>query len=127
MERFKVVIIECGVAWVPSVYGGSIPIKAVSKNSLAKTTSSRMLQIKYSDVNPTPRAARRYSTSMGYARGDGWKKNTLMFASDYPHWDYDAVNKINIPDDWKENVSNNALEVLKNQTTRKNGMRDFQY
>ena len=35
-----------------------------------------------------------------------------MYASDYPHWDFDDPTQINIPREWRENVFwKNALEV----------------
>jgi len=39
-------------------------------------------------------------------------ENTLLFASDYPHWDYDDVTKLHIPPGWREKVLGlNALDV----------------
>ncbi|TIW43347.1 MAG: amidohydrolase, partial [Mesorhizobium sp.] len=41
-------------------------------------------------------------------------ENTLMFASDYPHWDYDDANTLHIPPAWKSKIMGmNALEVYK--------------
>jgi uncharacterized protein len=41
-------------------------------------------------------------------------ENTLLFASDYPHWDYDDANTLHIPPAWKSKVLGlNALEVYK--------------
>ena len=31
-------------------------------------------------------------------------KHTLLFASDYPHWDFDDPTKIPLPPAWRENV-----------------------
>jgi uncharacterized protein len=39
-------------------------------------------------------------------------KNALMFASDYPHWDYDDVRSLHIPPEWREDIMGlNALSV----------------
>jgi predicted TIM-barrel fold metal-dependent hydrolase len=41
-------------------------------------------------------------------------KNTLLFASDYPHWDFDDPAQLPIPEDWKERVFDlNARKVYK--------------
>ncbi|MCV3216968.1 amidohydrolase family protein [Plectonema radiosum NIES-515] len=39
-------------------------------------------------------------------------KHTLLFSSDYPHWDFDDPTKIPIPADWRENILDaNARQV----------------
>jgi predicted TIM-barrel fold metal-dependent hydrolase len=35
-----------------------------------------------------------------------------MFASDYPHWDYDNLDRLHIPPAWREDVlGGNALKT----------------
>jgi uncharacterized protein len=41
-------------------------------------------------------------------------KNILMFASDYPHWDFDDPTQLLLPTDWKENIFDaNARKIYK--------------
>jgi uncharacterized protein len=41
-------------------------------------------------------------------------QNTLLFASDYPHWDFDAPTNLHIPPAWRDKVMGlNALDVYK--------------
>ena len=41
-------------------------------------------------------------------------ENTLLFASDYPHWDYDDARTLQLPSAWREKVMGlNALDVYK--------------
>ena len=111
----KVVIIECGVAWVPSVlWRLDANYKALRKETpwLKQLPSEYFKSNIRMSTQPLEQPADVRHLWATLEAMDG--KNTLMFASDYPHWDYDAVNKINIPDDWKENIyGNNALEVYK--------------
>ena len=39
-------------------------------------------------------------------------KHTLLYASDYPHWDYDNPEMLPIPPEWRENIfDTNAREL----------------
>jgi predicted TIM-barrel fold metal-dependent hydrolase len=108
-------VIECGVAWVPSVlWRLDQDYKALRK----ETPWLKMLPSEYARRNI------RFSTQP-LERPDNlqhlWSileamegRNTLLFASDYPHWDYDDVSTLHLPPEWKPNVFGfNALEVYK--------------
>jgi uncharacterized protein len=109
------VVIECGVAWVPSVlWRLDQDYKALRK----ETPWLKMLPSEYARRNvrlstqPLERPDNLQHLWSILEAMDG--KNTLLFASDYPHWDYDDVNTLHLPPDWKPNIFGlNALEVYK--------------
>ncbi len=109
------VVIECGVAWVPSLmWRLDANFKALRK----ETPWLKMLPSEYCARNvrfttqPLEQPANNQHLWSTLEAMDG--KNTLMFASDYPHWDYDSVDSLHIPPEWRENIlGGNALKVYK--------------
>jgi predicted TIM-barrel fold metal-dependent hydrolase len=109
------VVIECGVAWVPSVlWRLDQDYKALRK----ETPWLKMLPSEYFRRNirfstqPLERPDNLQHLWSTLEAMDG--ENTLMFASDYPHWDYDDVKSLHLPPDWKPKIfGSNALEVYK--------------
>lgn len=111
----KVVIIECGVAWVPSVlWRLDANYKALRK----ETPWLKRLPSEYFKTNirmstqplEQPENVQHLWATLEAMDGE----NTLLFASDYPHWDYDDVTKLHIPPAWREKVLGlNALDVYR--------------
>lgn len=107
------VVIECGVAWVPGIlWRLDADYKALRK----ETPWLKMLPSEYFRRNirfttqPLERPENLQHLWSTLEAMDG--KNTLMFASDYPHWDYDDVRSLHIPPEWRENIMGlNALSV----------------
>lgn len=108
------VVIECGVAWVPSVlWRLDADYKALRK----ETPWLKMLPSEYfrRNIRFTTQPLEQPGTDVQHL----WSaleamhgQETLMFASDYPHWDYDDVEKLHIPPAWREDVlGGNALQV----------------
>ncbi|MBZ9811125.1 amidohydrolase family protein [Mesorhizobium sp. BR1-1-9] len=109
------VIVECGVAWVPTVlWRLDADYKALRK----ETPWLKMLPSEYCRRNirfstqPLEQPANVQHLWSILEAMDG--ENTLMFASDYPHWDYDDANTLHIPPAWRTKVmGQNALNVYK--------------
>ena len=108
------VVIECGIAWVPSVlWRLDANFKALRK----ETPWLKMLPSEYFSRNirfstqPLEMPATKIEHLWAALEAmDG--RNTLMFASDYPHWDYDNLDGLHIPPDWREDIlGGNALKV----------------
>ncbi len=109
----KVVIIECGVAWVPSVlWRLDANYKALRKETpwLKRLPSEYFKSNIRMSTQPLEQPANIQHLWATLEAMDG--ENTLMFASDYPHWDYDDVNKLHVPPAWREKIFGlNALDV----------------
>jgi uncharacterized protein len=109
------VMIECGVAWVPTVlWRLDADYKALRK----ETPWLKMLPSEYFRRNirvstqPLERPDELKHLWSLLEAMDG--ENTLLYASDYPHWDYDAPTALHIPPAWKNKVmGGNALAVYK--------------
>lgn len=109
------VVIECGVAWVPSVlWRLDQDYKALRK----ETPWLKMLPSEYFRRNirfstqPLERPDNLQHLWSILEAMDG--ENTLLFASDYPHWDYDDLKSLHLPPEWKPKIlGQNALEVYK--------------
>ena len=99
------ILIECGVAWLaPVLWRLDADYKALRK----ETPWVKRLPSEYArdhirlSTQPLEQPQNKdYLWSILDAI-DG--RNTLLFASDYPHWDFDDPNEIQIPPDWRENV-----------------------
>jgi len=107
------VIIECGVAWVPSVlWRLDSNFRALRKETpwlkmLPSEYFRRNIRMSTQPLEQPEKIQHLWSTLEAM---DG--ENTLLFASDYPHWDYDAVDRLHIPPQWREKIMGlNALEV----------------
>ncbi|MES0824842.1 amidohydrolase family protein [Ruegeria sp. SCP11] len=109
----KFVVIECGVAWVaPLMWRLDADFKALRKETpwLKRLPSEYMKSHIRFTTQPLEEPENRDHLWSILDAMDG--RNTLMFASDYPHWDYDDMNRVHIPDDWRPNVMGlNALDT----------------
>jgi predicted TIM-barrel fold metal-dependent hydrolase len=109
------VIVECGLAWVPSL------LWRLDSNYRALRKESpwlKMLPSEYFRRNvrmstqplEQPGVIQHLWTILEAMDGE----NTLLFASDYPHWDYDDARSLQLPPGWREKVMGlNALDIYK--------------
>ena len=101
----KFVIIECGVAWVaPILWRLDANWKALRKETpwVKRLPSEYAKEFIRFGTQPLEQPENIEHLHAVLEAMDG--KNTLMYASDYPHWDFDNPTQIKIPKDWKENV-----------------------
>ncbi|MCB0154353.1 MAG: amidohydrolase [Anaerolineae bacterium] len=109
------IVVECGVAWLPGLlWRMDANFKALRK----ETPWVKRLPSEYArdhvrfTTQPLEQPANKEHLWATLEAIDG--KHTLMFASDYPHWDFDDPFKVAIPPDWRENVFElNARQVYK--------------
>lgn len=109
----KMVVVECGVAWVPSLlWRLDANWRALRKETpwLRRLPSEVFKSHIRFSTQPLERPENLDHLWATLEAMDG--RNTLMFASDYPHWDYDDVDRLHIPNDWRPNILGlNALDV----------------
>ncbi len=112
--NMKFVIIECGVSWLPSVlWRLDANYKALRKETpwVKRLPSAYARDHIRMTTQPLEQPSNPEWLEQTLTMIDG--KNTLMFASDYPHWDFDAPDQIGIPKDWMDNVMwKNQLETF---------------
>jgi len=112
---FKFVVIECGIAWLPPVlWRLDAGWRALRKETpwVKKLPSEYAREHLRFTTQPLEQPAERDHLLAMLEAMDG--KNTLMFASDYPHWDFDDPFEVAIPKAWHENVFDlNIRQVYK--------------
>jgi hypothetical protein len=111
--NMKFIIIECGIAWLPGLlWRLDANYKALRK----ETPWVKRLPSEYARDH-----IRLTTQPLEQPKKTAWLHNlleaidgeeVLMYASDYPHWDFDDPTQINIPKGWRDKVFwKNALEV----------------
>ena len=115
-EKFpnlKFVLIECGVAWLgPILWRLDADYKALRKETpwLRRLPSEYAAEHIRLTTQPLEQPAHERHLWAALEAIDGEK--TLLFASDYPHWDFDDPATVRLPNGWRERVlSENAREV----------------
>ena len=109
----RFVLIECGVAWLaPILWRLDADYKALRKETpwlkmLPSEYAARHVRLTTQPLEQ-PKETRHLWTLLEAIDGE----HTLLFASDYPHWDFDDPTQIHLPPAWKERVfAENAREV----------------
>lgn len=107
------VVIECGVAWLPAVLWR---LDANWKALRKETPWVKRLPSEYArdhirlTTQPLEQPTNPEWLHQTLAMIDG--QNVLMYASDYPHWDFDDPTQIGIPKAWRDDIFwRNALDV----------------
>lgn len=101
----KFVMIECGIAWVaPMLWRMDADYKALRKETpwLKRLPTEYATEFMRFGSQPLEQPA-NIDHLWGVLEAID-AKNTMLYCSDYPHWDFDDPYQINIPEDWKENV-----------------------
>lgn len=109
------ILIECGVAWLPGIlWRLDADYKALRK----ETPWVKRLPSEYArdhirlTTQPLEQPENKEHLWNLLEAIDG--KNTLLYASDYPHWDFDDPTKLSIPPEWRENIFDlNARKLYK--------------
>ncbi len=109
------IVIECGVAWLPGLlWRLDADYKALRKETpwLKRLPSEYARDHIRFGTQPLESPANKEHLWAVLETIDA--KNTLIFASDYPHWDFDDPFKLNLPADWRDNIFDlNAHKVYK--------------
>jgi predicted TIM-barrel fold metal-dependent hydrolase len=111
--QMKLVMIECGVAWAPALlWRLDADYKALRKETpwLKRLPSEYARDHIRLTTQPLeqPKELRHLWSALEAIDGE----QTLLFASDYPHWDFDDPELVPLPPGWKDRVfGENAREL----------------
>lgn len=113
------VLIECGIAWVPPIlWRLDEDYRALRK----ETPWLKRLPSEYARdhirMTTQPIEQPRKPGALWPALEDIGAQDMLMFASDYPHWDFDDPAFLRIPAAWREQVMDNNARSLYNLPAR---------
>ncbi len=117
-EKFpnlKFVLIECGAAWLgPILWRLDADYKALRKETpwLKRLPSEYAAEHIRLTTQPLEQPADERHLRAALEAIDG--EHTLLFATDYPHWDFDDPATVQIPHDWRGRIfSENARELYR--------------
>ena len=115
-ERFpklKFVIIECGVTWAPPLmWRMDAEWRALRKDTpWVKRPPSEYVRDHVRFTTQPIDQPRKLENFWGLLEEMN-AKETLMFASDFPHWDQDDPSQLKFPEDWRADIfGGNALKT----------------
>ena len=111
--NLRFVLIECGVAWLPALlWRLDADYKALRKEtpwlrSLPSEYAAEHVRLTTQPLEQPPDERHLHAVLEAI---DG--EQTLLFASDYPHWDFDDPDELPIPREWRRRVlDENAREL----------------
>jgi predicted TIM-barrel fold metal-dependent hydrolase len=111
----RFVLIECGVAWLPAIlWRLDADYKALRKETpwLDRLPSEYARDHIRLSTQPLEQARDHRQLWAVLEAIDG--EHTLLFASDYPHWDFDDPTTLPVPPAWHERVfGENARELYR--------------
>jgi predicted TIM-barrel fold metal-dependent hydrolase len=109
----RLVLIECGIAWLPALlWRLDEDYQALRK----ETPWLKRLPTEYAHdhirLTTQPLEQPRHRDALWPSLADIGAQDMLMFASDYPHWDFDDPTFLRLPEDWREAIlDTNAREL----------------
>jgi predicted TIM-barrel fold metal-dependent hydrolase len=111
--NLRFVLIECGVAWLPAIlWRLDADYKALRKETpwlkrLPSEYARDHVRLTTQPLEQPPNVEHLWAILEAI---DG--EHTLLYASDYPHWDFDDPTLLHIPREWRPRVfGENAREV----------------
>ena len=101
----RFVLIECGIAWVPALlWRLDEDYRALRK----ETPWLKRLPSEYARdhirLSTQPLEQPRSRDALWPSLADIGAQDILLFASDYPHWDFDDPTVLRLPEDWREAI-----------------------
>ncbi len=119
----KFVLIECGVAWLaPILWRLDADYKALRKETpwLKRLPSEYARDHIRLSTQPLEQPKKRDHLWHILEAIDG--RHTLLYASDYPHWDFDDPTQIKLPKEWHDDVfDGNARKLYTRLPEKVNG------
>lgn len=115
-ERFpntKFVLIECGVAWVPSIlWRLDADYQALRKETPWLKRLPSEYAREFLRVTTQPLERPKNPEGMWASLDDIGGREMLMFASDYPHWDFDDPFLTPFPTEWRADIMDGNARAL---------------
>ena len=121
----RFVLIECGVAWLPALlWRLDADYRALRK----ETPWLKRLPSEYARdhirLTTQPLEQPRRREALWPALEDIGAQDMLMFASDYPHWDFDEPRAVRPPAAWRDAVMDGNARALYRLGAREEAMAD---
>lgn len=109
----RFLLIECGLAWLPPIlWRLDADYKALRK----ETPWLKRLPSEYARnhirLTTQPLEQPRHPAALWPALEDIGAQDMLVFASDYPHWDFDAPDLLRVPQAWRDRVMDGNARAL---------------
>jgi hypothetical protein len=109
----RMVLIECGVAWVPALlWRLDADYRALRKETPWMQRLPSEYAREHIRLSTQPLEQPRERAALWPALADIGAEDMLMFASDYPHWDFDAPSFVRLPRGWHEPVMDGNARAL---------------